>query len=74
MSLDDLISDDDGGDVHPKSVKATNEKLRKDKMCPSCGSANTKEGITFDYCRNKDCNKHAFSHPQYEVDLDKKWD
>lgn len=72
MGLDELLSDDK--ETHPKSVKATNEKLRDEDVCPSCGGNNVREGVTFDYCENNDCETFAFKHPQYEVDLDKLWD
>jgi len=60
--------------VHPKSVKATNKKLRDKELCPSCGSDNTEEGQTFDYCKNDDCDTFAYRHPNYEVGLEKTWD
>lgn len=71
MGLDELLSDDD---VHPKSVKATNEKLHNEDMCPSCGSTDTRDGPTFNYCDNDDCDVFSFKHPTYKVELDKIWD
>jgi len=71
MGLDELLADDD---VHPKSVKATNEKLRNEDMCPGCGSKNTEDGVTFNYCKNGDCSVFAFRHPEYNTDLEEIWD
>lgn len=73
MGVKDLISG--GGEkVHPKSIKATNEKLRREELCPDCGSENTEEGQIFRKCKNKDCETLSYRHPTYSVDLDKVWD
>lgn len=75
MGVEELLNDDNTDEtVHPKSVKATNPKLRDGNVCPSCGSDNTEEGITFDRCKNSKCDTIMYRHNNFEVDLEKVWD
>lgn len=70
MGLDELLSEDG---VHPKSIKAANDKLKNEDVCPSCGSSDIEDGITFDNCKNDDCDVIMFNRPEYELDLYKIW-
>ena len=73
MGLEKLISGGETG-VHPKSIKATHEKLRDEELCPVCGTENTEKGHTFNKCKNDDCDTFSYRHPEYEVNLEKIWD